>query len=252
MSEKDNFLQDLENDQDQGVDILNQPLEPVDDTQEQDEGDDNQTVDEDGDLKPRNRRERRLTRKLNAERESSIFLAGKLEARTEAERSITEEADYIKSVERIYGTETPEAILAGDLLKKAIVGARDDAENRAYNRIQSERQQELEAERKATDVLDGFIEDIEDTYDVTMTDAMETSYFALLQKMSPKDAKGIVIEYADPHAVWEIFQEKLKNKPKNNRSKELSNRSMTQSGTQQASTLQNDTDAKFLKDNGIF
>ncbi len=255
MNENEKFLQDLENDQNQGdVDILNQPLEPEvakpkDDEKPENEGDENE---DEGDLKPRNRRERRLMRKLTSERESSIFLAGKLEARSEAEKSVTEEADYLKSVERIYGNETPENQLAGELLKKAIVGARDDAENRAYNRIKSEQQQQVEEQRKAEGILDGFIEDIEDTYDVSMTEAMETSYFKLLQKMSPKDSQGNVTGYADPHAVWEVFQDKLKSKGTNNRSKELSNRSMTQSGTQQQSTLQNDTDAKFLRENGIF
>jgi len=252
MSEIDEFLKDVKDDQaTPETDVLDQPIVP---DGEKPEGEvkskDDEEDDEEG-VKPRNRRERRLLRKLDGERESNIFLAGKLAAREEAERTLTEESDYLKGVERIYGTETPEAQLATDLLKKAIVGARDDAETRAYERIKSERQKELEEEREATKALDNILDEIEDTYDVTLTEAQERSYFQLLQKMSSKDSEGNVISLADPHAVWEVFQEKLKSRTPVNRAKDLSNRSLTQSGASKDTTLQDDVVLRTLQDNGI-
>lgn len=255
MSEHDQFLKDLDNDQAKGVDILEQPLndeaaKPSDNVEVPDSVvvDDE---DDDDDLKPKNRRERRLMRKLQSERESSMFLAGKLEARSEAERILTEEADYLKGIERIYGTETPEAQLATDLLKKAITGARDDAKREAIEELRTERLREIEEEAQAQRELDSYIEDIEDTYGVNLTDVQERSFFQLLQKMSPKDSDGNVVEYADPHAVWEVFQERLQKRGTDNRAKSLSARSMVQSGASKESSIADDSAARFLKDSGI-
>lgn len=257
MNETELFLKDLENDQNRGTDILDMPLveDPTkveETTTKTEEGTTDEVVEgEDGDLKPRNRRERRLMRKVQAERESNIFLSGKLQAREEAKTSISEESDYLKSVERIYGNETPEAQIATDLLKKAIIGAREDAKREAIEEIRSEREREKQAQAQAESVLDGFIEDIEDTYDVDLTEAQEKSYFQLLQKMSPKDSEGNVIDYADPHAVWEVFQERLQKRGTDTRAKVLSNRSMVQSGASKESTLTDDAHGRFLRDNGI-
>lgn len=270
MSEQNKFLEDLGNDQNREVDILDQPLDPAaakeegkqEDGATGEEGDGGVHKEEgaegeegDGlgkDVKPRNRRERRLVRKLQEERESSIFLAGKLEAREEAKRAVgSEEADYLGAVERIYGTETPEAQLATELLKKALVGVRDDAEARALAKYREERQQEQEAQRKAESELDNIVDDIEDTYDVTLTEPQERSFLQLLQKMSPKDKNGNVISLADPHAVWEVFQDKLKGKGTDNRAKTLSARSMTQSGAAKDSKLGEDATTRFLQESGI-
>lgn len=256
-NEQEQFLKDTETDPSK-VDVLEQPLVPAESEKtEEDEGakagaseDDDSEDGEDG-LKPKNRRERRLMNKLRQERESSMFLAGKLEARTEAERALTEEADYLKSIERIYGTDSPEALLATDLLKKAIIGARDDAENRAYERIKTERQREIEEEREAEAELDSMVEEIEDEYGVSLTDTQQRSFFQLLEKMSPKDKHGNVTEYADPHAVWEVFSEKLNKRTKDTRAKDLSSRSMVNSGASKESTLNDDATARYLREQGI-
>lgn len=256
MNEQEKFLQDTNIDPNK-IDVLDQPLFPTDEPEKvEGEGDDAGTEhgdDEDeskGELKPRNRRERRLMAKLQEERESSSFLAGKLEARTEAEREVSsEEADYLKMAERIYGNETPEAQIATDLLKKAILGARDDAENRALNKWRSERESEVTQEQNANNELDGFIDEIEEEYGVHLTAAQETAYFQLLERMSPK-RDGVVVDYADPHAVWEIFQERLK-KPADTRAKDLSSRSMVASGASKESNLGDDAAAQFLKEQGI-
>lgn len=262
MSEQNRFLESLDDDQNRSVDILDQPLMPEGESKPEEgkegegatgaaEGVDDEK-DEDGELKPRNRRERRLVKKLQEERESSIFLAGKLEARSEAERVVTEESDYLKAVERIYGTDSPEAVLATDLLKKAIIGARDEAKAQAIAEMRAERAREKEETSAANRELDSFIEDIEDTYDVTLSEPQQRGFFELLRKMSPKDpTTGQVVAYADPHAVWDVFQDRLKKKGTDTRAKNLASRSMVQSGASKESNLQDDTQTRFLKDNGI-
>ena len=246
----DSFFEESEND----LDILNQPLTPENNGSDTTDGDNlgnNDDNDEGTGFKARNRREKRLLRQLEAERESNAFMAGKLEAVVGAKTDLDGEADYLKSIERIYGTDTPEALLATDLLKKAIVGARDDAENRAYNRWLQEQQRATQAEKEASDELDGMIEEIEDTYNVELTPAQERSYFQLMEKMSPKDKQGNVIGYADPHAVWEIFKERTtKNTGTNDRAKQLANRSLTGS-TSADSNLKDDSTERFLRNSGI-
>lgn len=251
MNEQEQFLKDLEHDPNK-VDILDQPLIPDTPVKEEEtggEGAGNENKEEDG--QPRNRRERRLMAKLQAERESSMFLAGKLEARTEAQKAVTEEADYLKSAERIYGTDSPEAQLATDLLKKAIIGARDDAEQRAYERMRGDQSEQIESEQAAENELDAMIEKIEEDHNVSLTEAQERGYFQLLEKMSPKDRNGNVIEYADSDAVWEVFKDKLAKKPTDTRARDMSSRSMTQSGASKESNLNEDVTARFLQEQGI-
>lgn len=255
MNEVEQFLKDTETDLTK-TDVLEAPLIPDESAKTEgnitSEGAKGEGEGENGEVKPRNRRERRLAKALQEEREGSIFLAGKLEARTEATKSVTEEADYLKAVERIYGTDSPESLLATELLKKAITGARDDAENRAYERMLQDRKQDVEKQRAADTELETMIEEIEDEHGITLTEAQERAFIQLLGKMSPKDKSGVITAYADSEAVWEVFAEKL-TKPSagNTRAKDLSSRSMVNSGASKESNLQEDVTARFLKEQGI-
>jgi vacuolar-type H+-ATPase subunit I/STV1 len=241
MNELEAFLKGTEEQEN----LLDTPLEVQPEKVEEEEEEQHEE-----DISPKTRRERRLKEKLEAERQSAIDLANRL-ARLEEARSVRDEdAEYLKGIERIYGTDSPEAQMATELLTKAIVGARDDAERRAYERIQAERQNESQAVQQAESELDSIVDDIEDSYGVELTEAQERSYFELLQKMSPKDREGNVISLADPYAVFEIFSEKLQ-KGTDNRAKTLSSRSMVQSGATKDSTLKDDAMERYLVENGI-
>ena len=252
-NELEKFLEDTETNLKE-TDVLEAPLVPSLEKEKEDdagagEGEEGEGKDE---MKPRNRRERRLMQQLADEKTSAAFLAGKLEATTEARKAITEEEDYLKAVERIYGTDSPEATLATDLLKKAITGARDDAETRAYNRIKEEQQRDVEEEKAAEGELDSMIDTIEDEYGVTLSEPQERAFFQLLEKMSPKDKSGQVVQYADPHAVFEVFQERLKKPTETNtRAKDLSSRSMVASGASTESKPVEDATARFLHEQGL-
>lgn len=240
-NETDLFLADLPDDQ--GSDLFDfQQQEPQPFVEQEPEHEDPQ---------PKNRRERRLTQKLEAERQSAIDLAERLSRLEEARTVSEEDADYLKGLELIYGTDSPEAIQATELLKKAITGVREDAENRAYQRLQDSQSKEVQAVAQAEEELDSVLDDIEDRYGVELNEDQEVAYFQLMQKMSPKDRNGNVIALADPDAVWEIFSERMNTPRTDSRAKELSARSMVQSGATKDSTLKDDAAERQLRDWGI-
>ena len=261
----DQFLKDTEQSE-TDVDILTKPLDPnAEQYSDREEPDEEPYEDGEGQMEdeydeaeeqgytPRNRRERRLMEKLEAERKSAMQLAERLEARSGAEHALTEgEADYLKSIERIYGTDSPEAEMATNLLKQAITGARDDAEQRAYERWSREQQSETNAVIEAENELDEIMDNIMDTYDVDLTPEQEASYYMLMEHMSPKDRSGNVIGLADPHAVWEVFTERTTSRSSSgDRARELAGRSMTNSGNAQPSSIDDDSQQRFLKEHGI-
>lgn len=250
MNEQEKFLQDILSDQGQGIDLMDQPFNAPEVKSDDAQPNTDPNIDNEDAIKPKNRRERRLLRKLEEEREASIFLSGKLAGQSEAKSLITEESDYLKGIEKIYGTDTTEAILATDLLKKAIIGAREDAKRLAIEEIQASQRAQVEAKARLEKELDSFIDDIEDTYGVELTATQEKSFKQLLTKMSPKDRDGNIIAYADRHAVYEAFQDRLKSGA-SNQAKQLSARSMTQSGASKESTLPDDSTVRFLNENGI-
>ena len=259
MNDLDQFLQDVEQDESK-VDILNQPLdpnaqEPDEEPVDNEEGkyEDEYDEAEYAQYQPRNRRERRLMEKLEAERSSAMQLSQRLEAMSGAQRAMTEEeADYLKSVERIYGTDSPEAEMATNLLKQAFNGVLNDAEQRAYQRLMQEQESQVSAVREAEEEIDYIVDEIMDTYGVDLSPEQEVSYLQLMERMSPKDRNGEVIGLADPHAVWEVFTER--SNPRSNagsQARDLASRSLTDGTSSEPSTLNDDVHQRFLRENGI-
>jgi len=198
----------------------------------------------------RNRRERRLQAKLTAEREAGIALAAKLEALTEAQRlqrEVSTEMD--ETIARIYGTDTPEALAATQLLQKAIKSAEDRATERALEAFRKEQEQASRAVQVEEQNLDSMVEEIEDEYGVTFDAQTQKGFFTLLEKLSPKDRDGNIIEYADHHAVWEEFN--ARRAPANNRAKDLASRSMVRNGAPTNTNVSDDATERFLRENGI-
>lgn len=239
--EQDEFLKDLQTNND----VFDQPLEPQPEAEKPTEVDTEEEA--------TNRRERRLREKLQAERESSIALAARLEALTEAQkfRNSEEESDYLKAVERIYGTSTPEATEATELLKRALQEVEKTAIEKAreaYREEQLEEQQQLVNEEQN---LESMIDDIEDEYGVSMDADTQRGFFTLLEKLSPKDREGNVIEYADHHAVWDEYQVRMDRVNNNTRAKDLASRSMIKTGASPSTGVEADSNERWLRDNGI-
>lgn len=226
--------------------VMTDPLEPQVEIPKEEEGNELEDAEE-----AKNRRERRLQAKLTAEREANIAMAARLEALSEANKFRSEtDADYLKTVERIYGTDTPEAKTATELLKEALRGLEKNATERALESFREAQQAEAQKLRDEERRLDGFVEEIEDTYGINMTSDMQKGYFKMLEKMSPKDNDGNIVEYADPHSVWEVFSEKLQ-KGGSNRAKDLASRSMTASGASNNAKVVDDATLAYLKEQGI-
>src|SRR5262249_26809171 len=143
----------------------------------------------------KDRRHKKLEQRLREEREANIAMATRLEVLAEARTSREEAtADYLKAVERIYGTDSPEKLEATELLKTALKGAVEDAETRAFERFQAQQREEAQAQANEERKLDEMLEDIEDTYDVDLTSQgaaqVRQRFFQRLEKLSPKDKDG--------------------------------------------------------------
>lgn len=244
-SEQEKFLEGVKEES-----ILDKPLN----LEPEKAGDEkpNEAVADDELGEAKRRRERRLMEKLQAEKEANIALAARLEAITEVQkfRSESEPAGSLKLIERIYGNNSPEAQEATRLLQDALSGVKEEAKREAIEAFREEQAKSQQAVKSEERELDAYIEEMEDTYNVSFSKEMEQSYFKLMEKLSPKDREGNIIEYADPHSVYEIFSEKL-SQNKDSRAKNLAARGITNSAGTQNNTLQADAGRQFLKDAGI-
>jgi len=213
--------------------------------------------DTDEDYNPKNRRERRLTQRLQEERESGIALAARLEAITEAQtaREAKGEADSaLNAIERIYGTESPEAREATEILKAALMEVRTSAKQDALSEIQSNYDNEANAVSEAENTLDYMLEEIEDEFNVDLSSARgakaRTDFYTLLERMSPKDREGNITSYADHISVWEEYQDRAARVP-DQTAKNLAARSMTQSSGSSGDDLETNTNERYLREHGI-
>ena len=238
---QEEFLKSLE--ENGSVDIFNRPLvetteAPVTTTQEVTE-------------EPANRRERRLQAKLQAERESGIAMAARLEALTEASklRGDTESASFEKLAERIYGNQTPENAEATNLLINALKEVKETSKKEALEEFQNLQRQEREAVANEERNLDAMIEDIEDEFNITVDEPTQKAFFQMLSKLSPKDSDGEIVAYADPIAVWEELKSKQTAAP-NTRAKDIAARSMVKTGAPADSKLEDDSVRRFLQTQG--
>lgn len=251
-NEQQEFLKSLE--QKEGADVLEAPLNPEAVTPEaKTDAEDPEKVAEE----VKNRRHRRLEGKLKDEREANIAMAARLETISEAQkfRSENEPSDYVKQIERIYGTNSPEAAEATELLKNALKSVEDRATERAVTTLREEQAAVQAAQRKEEKRLDDMAEDIEDQFNVDLTSPaaaeVRKGFYRQLERMSPKDSDGNITEYADHVAVWEDYQARTKKQP-DNRAKALSSRSMTASGQAAAGNpTADDATTRYLVEQGI-
>lgn len=244
--ETDQFLEDITQQHNED------PFAYLNDSEKGTEGGKEST--EEGGVKAKNRRERRLEAKLQAERESSIQLAARLEALTEAKKFQQEtEGDHLKALERLYGTETPEAREATEILKTVIKGASEEAKKQALEEFRAEQKRFQEEVKKNEGQLETMIEEIEDEYDVDLSskaaESVRSGYFKLLERMSPKDSDGNIVQYADAHAVWEVYQSQLQKKT--NPAKDIAARHMVSSGTPGAGESVDKSTERYLLQNGL-
>lgn len=247
MNQANQFAEDTKN-------LLDQPLVP-EAPAPAGEGSTGQAPVVEEDEEAKNRRERRLKERLQAERESNIALNARLQAIAEAGNAARsgEASEYEKLVEQLFGNDTPEKAAATSLLKEAFKKVGEQSTARALELMREERKKEQEAIAESEKRLDSMIDTIEDENNITMTADQKKAYFALLEKMSPKDPSGSIIEYADPHAVYEVFKERIeKQTAGGSRAKDLASTGLTPSGSApQGSSPQDDAMKRALREAGI-
>lgn len=209
----------------------------------------------------KNRRERRLMAKMQAEREANIALQARLQALSEAQklREETTEADFLKLVEPIYGSADekgqydPRRVEATKLLKDALRGAytaaKKEAVEEALAKLNEAREAETAAEREEDENLDEGMDAVEEKYGIDLgSKKNRDKYLTHLEEASPKDEEGNITEFAFDAAA-RIYQ--LEEGKTNSRAKELAARSGTRSGSSQPSELQDQAFYNNLKALGL-
>lgn len=241
MSEQSEFLKDLGSDQQK--DVLEQPIEPIA------QGEDSP---EESEMKLKNRRERRLSEKLQAEREANIALNTRLQVMSETKKFQEETGaeDPIKAIRAIYGDDTPEKRQASDIMETTLRKIHESAVEKALAKFEEQRGAESKAEIEEGNRLDEILENVEESHGIDMSlESDRKGFLTLLEKVSPKDRDGNIIEFADPDTVAELYLSRRERST--NRAKELSDRSMARSGSSQPSKIEEDAMMRYLRENDI-
>lgn len=245
---QEEFLKDLN--PDNKPDVLTDPLNPDALTADADESDAIVKETDEQREERLNRRDRRYMKKLEADRDSAIQMADRLARISEAQKTRTDEPEeYLKQVERIYGRGTPEATEATELLQTALQSVKKQATDDALAQLREEQKKEADAVASEETTLDAMVENIEDETGQTLDDQTKKGFFQLLEKLSPKDKDGNIIAYADHNAVWDELQ--ARKAPKQNRAKDLAARSMVTNGASPKTGVEDDSNQRWLIENGI-
>lgn len=200
----------------------------------------------------KNRHIRRLESKLQAEREANIASATRIEVLSEAQklRQDTSTAPWEEKARRIYGNAAPENAVASDLLVAAIKEATQFASEKTLEESRREYQTRTAEEQKETQTVNSYIEQIEDNFGVDFTSNQaaqerQKEFKNLWFELSPKDSQGKVKEYADPFAVFKIF-----NRGQSTQAQDYAARGM-QRFQAVTENVQDDATTKYLRENGI-
>jgi len=181
----------------------------------------------------KNRKHRRWEARLSEKEKELIAKEARIQALEEVNaRRATEDAGSIDPrLTKLFGTEGtgPEAAA---LFQQLLEENRIKAEERALEKVLAERQAEAEAVSEAESELDSSFEALEDEAGIDFTSnapaarKARNEMLTLLEKFSPKDDEGNILEYADIHGVYEVWQNQRSSRPTNTRRNELASRSM--------------------------
>lgn len=205
----------------------------------------------------KNRRMRRMEEKWQAEREANIALNERVKALSEVQKFREEsQSDTLDAdLSRIYGTDTPQGQEATRILQKVLQKHTKDAEERAYERFIQARQEEEGERAEASQTIDTELESLEDDFNIDLTSnapaarKARTELLDLVEKLSPKDREGNIVEFADFGAAFELYQSRKSGE--NSRQKDLGSRSMVRGGSSGSSNLEKDARENYLREIGI-
>lgn len=189
----------------------------------------------------KNRRHRRLEDQLQKEREARIAAEARAAAFAERPREIDTSID--PRLVQLYGEDnTVAAKLHMDLLRDYA----DNARKEAMEQMEAQQLAATQEREQLESFIDSELEAIEDEFNIDITSDAPAArksrreFLEMVEKLSPKDERGIVQGYADFGATWEMYQAR-REKPVDttNRAKEIAARTMTHSpGSADAGTPQ--------------
>lgn len=235
MNQQEQFLKEIKTDSP----VLNdQDFQDLFDGKKKDNPQAEKPTPEEGEEFPNTRKYRRLQDKLQKEREMNIALNERIKAlselKTYSETNPETDVDALK----VFGTDENGKLLKG-YFDRRFNEVREEAERAALEKIKAEQAEDAEEERRNSERIDTAFENIEDKYNVDLSGDTQSSkrlrngFIDYVERISPKDANGEILEYADMESSFEDYL-KLSNsagREVSQRQKELASRSMTRSGT---------------------
>jgi hypothetical protein len=205
------------------------------------DSDNNQDKDNDdeGDVR-KNRRHRRLERQLEAERNMNIALNERVKILSSNIKPADSTDDLTAMPPEwvaLYGN-TPESEKAWQMQSSLLQKHTERAKKEALLEFETQQRQAMEKQKGYEEQVTTELEALEDEFNVDLTSnspaARKTrnDFLELVEKLSPKDANGNIIGYADFGQTFEIFKEsKAKSKSSIvDKQKEIASRSMQTSG----------------------
>lgn len=187
----------------------------------------------------RNRRERRLEAKYQAERETSIALAERVRVLSEIAQlkgNPAPQGEIDPRLTKIFGDYEKGKEITTEfqsILNDSTKKAKEEAIKEFEERQKNAKSQAEEEEKKYVSFLKTEFDKIEDEYDVDLEGDNETrgQFVDFIQRLSPKDEEGNIKDYPDIRQAWETFQSvKTQEIPNNTRRTEVAARSMMKSG----------------------
>jgi len=192
---------------------------------------------------PRNRREKRLMAKLQAEKEANIALNERLRVQSELKEKAADTKSIDPDLVRLFG-DTPEGKLAQEMFSKKFSETEENAYKRALGEIKAENERLEEVSAQDSREIDDGFSSVEDEYNVDLSGdtkesaALRNGFIDFLTTISPKDKNGEIVEYADFESSFDVYRklaEKGKPREVSERQKALADRSMASGGQRQPS-----------------
>lgn len=233
MNEVDKFFDALPTEDKKIVDIFDTEVKPAEQAKVE-------LTDEDEPRK--NRRHRRLEEALEKERLSNIALAERVKVLSEfrEDNKPSKSSDELDPRLLSVFENTDAGREGARKLADYMADERARAKKEAFDEIERSNQEQQELLKQSESIIDSNLESIEDKFDVDLTSnapkavKMRREFLTTVQKLSPKDAEGNVVEYADFESTFEVFQQTQKEeKVDNSRQKEIAARSMQKPSSQE-------------------
>lgn len=205
----------------------------------------------------KNRHHRRLESKLQAERESNIQLAARLQALTEAAQFRNEfrETTVDDRLLQLYGSDE-NGIKAARITQSLMEDFGKRAREQALADLKSEQTEREKRVSESQKFVDDELESLEDEHGIDLTSDTplgrknRADFLDMVEKFSPKDGSGNIQDYADFEQVFDVFQQTRKSGAGIPRQKTLASRGMAR-GTSSSAPAVDKAAERYLLENGL-